>query len=95
MGQEPSQENPVSVPRCLETQLGDMKLEVTNLMAGSWNHLEASWLVSSGGCWMVARMYTGSLSVWAFIQAGVSLPCRVAPSLQNKVKCGNSPLNSG
>lgn len=35
MGQEPSQENPVSVPRCLETQLEDMKLEMTDLMAGS------------------------------------------------------------
>lgn len=63
-------------------------------MARSWNHLEASWLVSSGGCWMEARMYMGSLSVWAFLQARVHLPCRVSESLQNKVKCGNPLTNS-
>ena len=35
MGQEPSQENPVSALRCLETQLEDMKLEKPDLMARS------------------------------------------------------------
>lgn len=94
MGQEPSQENPVSTPKYLETQLEDMKLEMADRMARSWNHPEASWLMSHGGFWMVARMYTGSLSVWAFVQARVSFPCGAALSLQNKVKCGNSPLDS-
>lgn len=60
-------------------------------MARSWSHLEASWLVSSGGCWMEARIYMDSLSVWAFMKARVSLPCRVSGSLQNKVKYGTSP----
>lgn len=94
VGQGPSQENPLSDPRCLETQLEDMKLEMADRMARSRNHPEASWLMSRGGCWMVARMYTGSLSVWAFVQARVSLPCGVALPLQNKVKCGKSPLDS-
>lgn len=95
MGQEPSQENPVSAPRCLETQVEDVKMEMTDgPEARSWNHPEASWLVARGGCWMVARMYTASLSDWAFVQARVSLPCRAAPSLQSEVKCGNSPLDS-
>lgn len=40
---------------------------------------------------MEARMYMDSLSVWAFMKARVSLPCRVSGSLQNKVKYGTSP----
>ena len=40
---------------------------------------------------MEARMYMGSLSVWAFMQARGSIPCRVSGSLQNKVKYGTSP----
>lgn len=40
---------------------------------------------------MEARIYMDSLSVWAFMKARVSLPCRVSGSLQNKVKYGTSP----
>lgn len=40
---------------------------------------------------MEARMNMDSLSVWAFMKARVSLPCRVSGSLQNKVKYGTSP----